>query len=48
MLCCAAGVRVVSIAAGPHHSLVATEEGGVLAWGSREHGRLGIGQHGEN
>jgi len=38
-----ADVRVASVSAGLRHSACVTADGQVLAWGSGEHGRLGLG-----
>ncbi|XP_070513551.1 X-linked retinitis pigmentosa GTPase regulator isoform X2 [Cardiocondyla obscurior] len=40
--CGLAGPRIVQIAAGSHHSLVLTSDGGVVAWGSNLEGQLGL------
>ncbi|XP_070170422.1 X-linked retinitis pigmentosa GTPase regulator isoform X2 [Polyergus mexicanus] len=40
--CGLAGSRIVQIAAGSHHSMVLTSDGGVVAWGSNLEGQLGL------
>ncbi|CAL1688076.1 unnamed protein product [Lasius platythorax] len=40
--CGLAGPRIVEIAAGSHHSMVLTSDGGVVAWGSNLEGQLGL------
>ncbi|KAL6442464.1 hypothetical protein ACFW04_002588 [Cataglyphis niger] len=40
--CGLAGPRIVQIAAGSHHSMVLTSDGGVVAWGSNLEGQLGL------
>ncbi|KAI4501595.1 hypothetical protein M0802_003472 [Mischocyttarus mexicanus] len=40
--CGLAGPRVVQIAAGSHHSMALTSDGGVIAWGSNLEGQLGL------
>ncbi|XP_014602441.1 PREDICTED: X-linked retinitis pigmentosa GTPase regulator [Polistes canadensis] len=40
--CGLAGSRVVQIAAGSHHSMALTSDGGVIAWGSNLEGQLGL------
>ncbi|CAK9798475.1 X-linked retinitis pigmentosa GTPase regulator [Anthophora plagiata] len=37
-----AGPRIVQIAAGSHHSLALTSDGGVFSWGSNLEGQLGL------
>ncbi|XP_017877313.1 X-linked retinitis pigmentosa GTPase regulator [Ceratina calcarata] len=37
-----AGSKIVQIAAGSHHSLALTNDGGVFAWGSNLEGQLGL------
>lgn len=39
------GRRVVSVAAGAAHTVVATVEGEVYAWGAGDRGQLGLGHH---
>lgn len=36
------GSKIVQIAAGSHHSLALTSDGGVFAWGSNLEGQLGL------
>lgn len=40
--CGLAGPRIVQIAAGSHHSIALTSDGGVVAWGSNLEGQLGL------
>ncbi|XP_024884849.1 X-linked retinitis pigmentosa GTPase regulator [Temnothorax curvispinosus] len=40
--CGLAGPRIVQLAAGSHHSMVLTSDGGVVAWGSNLEGQLGL------
>ncbi|XP_029158683.1 X-linked retinitis pigmentosa GTPase regulator-like [Nylanderia fulva] len=40
--CGLGGPRIVQIAAGSHHSMVLTSDGGVVAWGSNLEGQLGL------
>ncbi|XP_020298444.1 X-linked retinitis pigmentosa GTPase regulator-like [Pseudomyrmex gracilis] len=40
--CGLAGPRIVQIAAGSHHSIALTSDGGVIAWGSNLEGQLGL------
>ncbi|XP_025268005.1 X-linked retinitis pigmentosa GTPase regulator [Camponotus floridanus] len=40
--CGLAGPRIVQIAAGSHHSMILTSDGGVVAWGSNLEGQLGL------
>lgn len=40
--CGLAGPRVTQIAAGSHHSMALTSDGGVIAWGSNLEGQLGL------
>ncbi|XP_012530772.1 X-linked retinitis pigmentosa GTPase regulator [Monomorium pharaonis] len=40
--CGLAGPRIVQIAAGSHHSMVLTSDGGVVVWGSNLEGQLGL------
>ncbi|XP_011875400.1 PREDICTED: X-linked retinitis pigmentosa GTPase regulator isoform X2 [Vollenhovia emeryi] len=40
--CGLAGPRIVQVAAGSHHSMVLTSDGGVVAWGSNLEGQLGL------
>ncbi|KAK2581260.1 hypothetical protein KPH14_008050 [Odynerus spinipes] len=40
--CGLAGPRIVQIAAGSHHSMALTSDGGVIAWGSNLEGQLGL------
>ncbi|XP_072751495.1 uncharacterized protein [Anoplolepis gracilipes] len=40
--CGLAGPRIIQIAAGSHHSMILTSDGGVVAWGSNLEGQLGL------
>ncbi|XP_044595716.1 X-linked retinitis pigmentosa GTPase regulator isoform X1 [Cotesia glomerata] len=40
--CGKSGPKILEIAAGSHHSLALTSDGGVLAWGSNLEGQLGL------
>ncbi|XP_018347925.1 PREDICTED: LOW QUALITY PROTEIN: X-linked retinitis pigmentosa GTPase regulator [Trachymyrmex septentrionalis] len=40
--CGLAGPRIVQLAAGSHHSMALTSDGGVVAWGSNLEGQLGL------
>ncbi|XP_047360060.1 X-linked retinitis pigmentosa GTPase regulator isoform X1 [Vespa velutina] len=40
--CGLAGPRVIQIAAGSHHSMALTSDGGVIVWGSNLEGQLGL------
>lgn len=40
--CGLAGPRIIQIAAGSHHSMALTSDGGVVAWGSNLEGQLGL------
>ncbi|KAG7208478.1 hypothetical protein KM043_014704 [Ampulex compressa] len=40
--CGLAGPRIVDLAAGSHHSVALTSDGGVVAWGSNLEGQLGL------
>jgi len=40
--CGLAGPRIVQLAAGSHHSMALTSDGGVVVWGSNLEGQLGL------
>ncbi|XP_032674765.1 X-linked retinitis pigmentosa GTPase regulator-like isoform X2 [Odontomachus brunneus] len=40
--CGLAGPRILQVAAGSHHSMALTSDGGVIAWGSNLEGQLGL------